>query len=389
MRSIVGVLAVAVVLVLLGPASAFAAGSISGTVTAAGGGAPIAEVEVCAEGTGVTGGFKCTETAGDGHYTIASLPAGSYKVEFWPQNGTNYISQYYDGKPTRSQATPVTVSDGVDTPGIDAALVEGGRIAGRITDATTKSGIVGIIACASLVDEEFGRCVEAGSGGEYTIAGLTAGSYEVFFFDVGEEEGAGEYLSQLYRNGQMELVPVTLGSTTSGIDAALTKAGQITGTVTDALSGAGIGFSTVCARQAVTGETYECARTNGSGQYAIKGLPSGSYKVWFSPDVPEVVDDYIQQYYNGAGTFAQAMPITVVAPAVVTGINARLISRKAPAATPAAPQPIVRARDPRKAHCRRGLKKVRVKGKARCVKIHRKHRHRSHRHGPHGVATGR
>lgn len=371
MRSVVAGFAVAVALVLAVPVSAFAAGSISGTVTAASGGAAIASVEVCAEGTGVSEGFGCDATGADGTYSVAGLPSGSYKVEFLPPENVNLVAQYYNGKPTWSQATPVVVDEGEDTPNIDAALAEGGRIAGRVTDSASKVGIQGIFACASLVNEEVGRCAETASGGGYTISGLPSGSYEVFFFD---EEG--EYLSQIFRGNQKELVPVTVGSTTSNVDAALEKPGQISGTVTDSLSGAGIGASTVCARQALTGEIYECASTNGGGHYAIKGLSSGSYKVWFSPDVPEVADDYFQQYFSGAATFALATPVAVVAPAATTGIDARLVSRKAPPVVPA-PAAITPIAKPPKKHCRRGLKRVKVKGKERCVRIHRK-RHRAH-----------
>ncbi len=372
MRSVVAGLALAVALVLVVPASALAAGSVSGTVTAASGGAAIANVEVCAEGVGASEGFGCDVTAADGTYSVAGLPSGSYKVEFWPPEEANLVAQYYNGKPTWSQATPVVVNDGADTPNIDAALAEGGRIAGHVTDSASKVGIQGILVCASLVNEEIGRCAETASGGGYTIAGLPNGSYEVFFF--GEE---GEYLSQIFHGNQKELVPVTVGSTTSNVDAALDKSGQISGTVTDSLSGAGIGASTVCARQAVTGEIYECDSTNGGGHYAIKGLPSGSYKIWFSPDVPEVADDYFQQYFSGAATFALATPVTVVAPAVTTGIDARLVSRKAPPVVPAPPTAAPISKPPKK-HCRKGLKRVKLNGKERCVRVHHK---RHHAHG--------
>jgi hypothetical protein len=376
MRSLVAMFAAAVALVLAVPAAALAAGSISGNVTAASGGAAITGVEVCAWDTGGSEDFKCAETGADGTYSLTGLSAGSYKVEFWPFGG-DYIFQYYDGKSTWSEATPVTVNDGADTPGIDAALAEGGRITGRVTDAISKVGIGGIVACAGLVGEEAGRCAEAGANGEYTIHGLVTGTYEVFFFDPGEEEGSGEYLPQTFRAGVRELVSVTAGATTFGVDAALTKAGGIAGTVSDSLSGAGIGASTVCLRQAAGGAIEDCVRTNGAGRYAIGGLAAGSYKVWFSPDVPawEEEDDYFQQYFSGAGTFALATPVAVVPPAVTVGIDARLVSRKAPPVVPVPPAavPVAKAK---KQHCRKGLKRIRLKGKKRCVRIHRK-RHRS------------
>jgi hypothetical protein len=402
MRSLVFTLALAVALVLAVPAAAFAAGSISGTVTAASGGAGIAGVEVCAWETGESEGFECAVSSGDGAYSVTGLSAGTYKVEFWAPE-ENYIFQLYDGKSTWAEATPVTVSDGVDTPGIDAALQEGGRISGRVTDAATNAGIGGILACASTAGEEFGGCSKTEPNGEYAIGGLPAGSYEVFFFEANEEEGAAEYLGQVFRDGHQELVSVTVGATVPGIDAALSKAGRISGTVTDSLSGAGIGASTVCLRRATTGEIEGCTRTNGSGRYSIGGLSSGSYKVWFSPDVPawEEEDDYFQQYFSGAGTFALATPVSVAPSTSIAGIDAHLVSRKAPPAPPVASPAVkpISAVSPRKKHCRKGLKRIKVKGKERCVRIHRKRHHarggkrrpdsRPHSPESHAHATGR
>jgi hypothetical protein len=388
MRSVVAMLAVASALVLAVPAAAFAAGSISGTVTPASGGAAIAGIEVCAWETGEFEEFKCAETGAGGTYAVTGLSAGTYKVEFWPAEG-DYILQYFDGKSRWSEATPVTVSEGADTPGIDAALELGGRITGRVTDATTKSGIGGIVACAGPGGEEVSRCTETEADGDYAIRGLSTGFYEVFFFDVGEG-GSGEYLSQVFRGGNPESVSVTAGATVSGVDAALAKAGGIAGTVTDSLSGAGIAFSTVCVRQATSGEIEVCVRANSGGRYSIGGLAAGSYKVWFSPDVPswEEEDDYFQQYFSGAGTFALATPVTVVPPAVTAGIDARLASRKAAPVVAAPAAAIPTPRPPLRKHCRKGLKRVKLKGKERCVRIHRKRHHArgGKRHSQHRLA---
>jgi hypothetical protein len=197
------------------------------------------------------------------------------------------------------------------------------------------------------------------------------GSYELFAF---EESGA--YEGAIYPGP----VSVSAGMATPGVDFELSKGGQIAGTITDALSGAAIRFSWVCARDAVDGEIHRCDYSDGSGHYAIGGLPTGTYKVWFSPDVPawEEEDDYFQQYYNGAPTFAGATGVSVIAPGVVAGIDARLVSRHAPPAPPAAgaappvagaapPPPAAKTVRPRP-RCGKGKRLIKRKGKARCVK---------------------
>ncbi|HEX5712076.1 MAG TPA: carboxypeptidase regulatory-like domain-containing protein, partial [Solirubrobacterales bacterium] len=353
------------------PASALAVGSISGTVTAATGGAPLTMVEVCAEAVNEES-FECAAPEADGTYTIAELEPGDYLVEFWPYGDNDYVRQYFDGASRWSDADPVTVSDGADADEIDAALLSGGRITGRVVDAATKAGIGGAEVCAlSIGGEATGRCTWADGDGDYAVRHLLPGSYEVFAWDE-----AGVYQEAAYPDP----VSVFAGTATPGVDIEMGAGGQIAGTVTDALSGAAIRFSLVCARDALDGEIYGCDYTEGAGHYAIGALPTGTYKAWFSPDVPEweEEDDYFQQYYNGASSFAGATAVAVVAPGIVAGIDARLSSRHAPPSPPApsasAPPvgtavvkpPVAKMRP--KVRCPKGKRLVKRKGKAKCVK---------------------
>ena len=371
------------ILVCAVPASALAAGSISGTVTAATGGSPLSLVEVCAEGVS-SESFECAVPEADGTYTIGGLEPGDYVVEFWPFGDNDYVAQYFDGQSRWSDADPVVVVDGSDTTAIDAALVTGGRITGQVLDAVTKAGIEEAEVCArSIGGEGFGRCTWTDGNGDYALRHLPPGSYEVFAFDE-----SGLYMEATYPN------PVTVfaGMATPGIEVELGKGGQIAGTVTDALSGAAIRLSLVCARDALEGEIYDCAYTEGAGHYVINGLPTGTYKVWFSPDVPEweEEDDYVQQYYNGVSSFFQATGVTVAASGLVTGIDARLVSRQAPPPSPtpsvpaaavagAAPQRVAQPSTSRpKVRCRKGKRLIRRKGKAKCVKVKHKAKPRHH-----------
>jgi protocatechuate 3,4-dioxygenase beta subunit len=93
-------------------------GSISGRVTDESGnpieGAPVDAMlfEGCCA-------FSVATTDSDGTYTIAGLPAGSYRLF---ASATGFASEYYDDTADASLASPIPVADGADTPGIDFAL---------------------------------------------------------------------------------------------------------------------------------------------------------------------------------------------------------------------------------------------------------------------------
>jgi hypothetical protein len=95
-------------------------GSISGTVTEEGTGAPLAHVCVAVYGPDANG--DCVETDASGHYTYGKLESGSYKVSFIDFPGYQHEGEAYDNKPDLSSADPVGVAAGSDTPNIDAAL---------------------------------------------------------------------------------------------------------------------------------------------------------------------------------------------------------------------------------------------------------------------------
>ncbi len=371
---------------LAGPATAFAAGSISGTVTAAAvPHSPLAGVEVCARRV-MSYEFKCTgPTDASGEYTVTGLNDGEYRVEFVSESSSNYVPQYFDGKSSWEDAEIVEVEGG-DTPGIDAALAEGGWIEGHVLDSSSEAGVTEVRVCASPIGHEgFSRCASTGASGDYKLLGLATDSYMVSF--VPEEGGVSvEYLWQFYKgkSSWFDPTPVTVsvGLGTAEIDAAMEKGGRIAGTVTDAASGAAIGSIRVCLFELEEDVESGCAWTDGGGHYAFERLPRGSYKVWFSPDAfpwgPEE-DDYFQQYYNGKPTLAQADTVLLGSDGSASGIDARLVSRKplpAPLAAPAsiAPSPIKPRRKPLK-HCRKGQRKAKRRGKVRCVTIH----HPAHR----------
>jgi thermitase len=130
-------------------------GSITGSVTDAQNGVPIA-------GATVTDGTRATTTDATGKYTIADLPAGTYQV-------TAGKSGYHS-----SSSTVTVVSGG--TAVVNFSLNEvilPGSITGSVTDAEDDLPIVG----ATVTDGT--RTTITDATGKYTIANVPPGGYEV------------------------------------------------------------------------------------------------------------------------------------------------------------------------------------------------------------------
>jgi RHS repeat-associated protein len=298
-------------------------GSISGTVTSAATKQPIAGIEACAYETTPPYSEVCSKTSESGGYTIMELPVGSYEVYFSAPSGSglNYIGQGYPKS--------VSVTAGAITPGIDAAMAAGAEVTGTVIGKDTKSAIEGIEVCAYQAEEEYegfyAACAVTDASGDYTIAGLASGEYKLQFF---EPDGSGlNYLSQYYDGkgslAEADVLQLTAGATTSGIDAALATGGEVSGRVTSAGTKAAVAGIDVCA-YAIEGAGSGCARTDASGAYSVAGLPTGTYQVRFEAPYEGTLN-YVTQYYDGK-TYSDADPVPVTVGITTPNIDAALQS---------------------------------------------------------------
>ncbi len=278
--------------------------------------------------------ISCQVTAGNGggSYTITGLATGSYKVAFYSEQegGTNYLDQFYNGKGTEAEATPVAVTVPAATEGVNAELHAGGAISGRVTSAVTHAPLGDTETCA-YEGEKYEGCAETNSNGEYTITGLATGSYIVQFYSYDFETN---YLSQYYSGkssaAEAQPVGVTAGTTVAGINAELQSAnqnGEITGVVTTKVGKTPLTRIHVCAE----GEyTYfgNCAYTNSNGEYTISGLHEGPVVVSFYAEdcesTPCTSQNYISQYYDGKPVYTEATAVLVLANTTTPAIDAEM-----------------------------------------------------------------
>ncbi|MBI4916100.1 MAG: carboxypeptidase regulatory-like domain-containing protein [Acidobacteria bacterium] len=260
-------------------------GAISGTVTESVTGLPLGSVEVSAVCLPTYSSYLA-RTAFDGVYTISGLGSGTCYVH---TSSTSHLNELYDDIPLAGSTsyftgTPVAVTDGVTTGGIDFDLDRYGVISGRVTDFETGEGVagvqVGVYDWAGLLK----GYAATGPNGEYRVDTLLPGiSYAVtssldygdeLFDDIPCEGSCDERLGT-------PLV-VQSGQVVPDIDFALRRAGSIAGRVVDEPTG----LPPVVGYYSFGVYVYNSAgvlvasdEIDAGGDYEIRGLRQGTYFV--------------------------------------------------------------------------------------------------------------
>ena len=199
-----------------------------------------------------------------------------------------------------------------------------GSISGVVTDEASGAPLEGM--CVSVVPAYVN--VRTDSTGHFTIDALDAGSYTVSFGDCANRPPL--YLTEWYDNKPncqaCDPVNVGAGASVVGIDAALTKGGAITGTVTNEQTGAFLypaGVDVYDLSGTVRQWTYNDSI---AGRYAIGPLPAGQYKIRFSLNYP-LVAPHLPEWYSDMHDFGSAGLVDIgpgtvaVIDASLTGIN--------------------------------------------------------------------
>ncbi|HEU5253411.1 MAG TPA: carboxypeptidase-like regulatory domain-containing protein [Solirubrobacterales bacterium] len=270
--------------------------------------------------------------------------------------------------------------------GAAPAAAATGSIAGTVTDADAGVPAAGVEVCAWEVAGGEGLCELTQGDGTYLIGGLEPGDYTVEFWP-GEAnlELALQFFDGADRWEEADVVSLADGEARAGVDADLGLGSTIAGNVFDAGLGRSVEGVWVCSIDALNDELLICDRSNANGNYGLPFHPAGEYKVVFSPDRREwgtgflaEDDGYPTRFWNEATSLADAFTMSLGTAWFAGGIDVRYGTP--PVATPppvSSPLP-AQVRKPRK--CRRGYRKKLVRGKRRCVRVHRKHRRHRHRH---------
>lgn len=194
-------------------------GSVTGTVTGAGTDEGARNVRFVDAASGAV--VRSLQVDDDGSYRVDALPAGQYRVEFARVAGatTDRAAQRYAGATEHAgaaAATVVTVTGGSVSAGVDATLVTGGRVAGRVLDAEG-APLVGAVVEASTADGALvARRGVTGADGRFVVGGLTTGAYRLAVDVTSQHDGPAWFAGDsVLRSSSGSTVAVTLGATTT------------------------------------------------------------------------------------------------------------------------------------------------------------------------------
>jgi len=258
-------------------------------------------------------GYVMTDANGD--YRFAG-PVGDYAVRFYPEGANmNYVGEWYDDQPiaTPPTPTPVAITAGGVTPFIDAELATGGILSGHVTDTLGQP-----FPSAAVAVYEAGYAMRRGytdANGDYLLRGIKPGAWPIAFW-AGEDIALEWYDDRAHYN-DADLVTITTGVETTGIDAVLEPAAYIAGRVTDSL-GAGIPhfLVVVCDPSGMGSGCW----TDADGYYQYGWLSTGAYKVGFGSQ--QTV--YAKEWYDNQPDRESADLVNVTQGIVTTGIDAQL-----------------------------------------------------------------
>jgi len=254
----------------------------------------------------------------DGKFEFAGLPAGTYRVSASPAQYTSqYLSLTYGASRPSSMywsepGQSIELKDGESFDKVVISLPRGGIIVGRVTDENAEPlARVQVYTLTFPPGMSGGQRTGAGTStddlGQFRLWGLNTGEY-VVVADARmngyvapnappetEEERVG-YVTTYYPGtldeSTAQRVRVKSGEEIQGIDIRVGQARlyHISGSVVDSKGRPSAGGNAQLMRRgSVSGSMPLFAMTDGKGQFQMRNVPPGDYRLVFRPQQQNIV----------------------------------------------------------------------------------------------------
>lgn len=308
-------------------------GEIDGTVTDESTSSPIPSMEL--ELFDSQGYFQGSAyTASDGTYRIQGVPTGTYFLRTFSYYGSSgFVDELWDDISCENgcsvtSGTPISVTLAATISGVDFTLVPRGRIAGRVTETGSGSGLGSAYLEFYDAAGSYESYTYAASDGTYLSPGLPSGDHFVAAYapshraEVYDDLPCAHYCDPVLGTA----IGVTTATTMPGIDFALDRLGRIEGTVTGADTGSPL-YAQVLALDS-SGQPVAYAYTyTGSSAYQLVDLLPGTYfvKAIYLDDPDEYEDAmYPAVPCEPSCELSQATTLTVGLATTLVGVNLSL-----------------------------------------------------------------
>jgi 5-hydroxyisourate hydrolase-like protein (transthyretin family) len=177
-----------------------------------------------------------------------------------------------------------------------------GTITGRVTDAGSSAPLTDTFSVEAYdaVSFAFLNSDNTDSNGFYELTVTAPYSQVKIFFDI------SGYLEEWHNNkpffSEATVIPLAEGSTITNVNGALDLGGAISGTVTYDGGGLADGINVIL--YDLDNDFVTSDFISGNGQFLLRGIPTGSYKLNFFGDI-------IEEWYQDQTSFETATPISV------------------------------------------------------------------------------